>query len=70
MDYSEVPRLRRRLAGKSTPIEKLAMSKCDYYFSHNRKFVLPLHVSWSNSRVKLISTANTAEKVFLTYEIS
>ena len=49
MDYSEVPRLRRRLAGKSTPIEKLAMSKCDYYFSHNRKFVLPLHVSWSNS---------------------
>lgn len=47
--HSEVPRLRRRLAGKSTPIEKLAMSKCNYYFSHNRKLVLPIHVSFEFS---------------------
>jgi len=77
--FREVPRLRRRLAGKSTPIEKLAMSKCAYYFAHDRKLVLPMHelmfyynltCTFMNDKTIMSSNLQIIENKIKEYDVS
>ena len=45
LSFSEVPRLKQKIAGKSIPVEKFAVKKALRYVAQNNRLTLPAYVS-------------------------
>jgi len=41
LSYRDIPSWKQRIAGKSIPMEKFAVKKCEQFFAQGKKLVLP-----------------------------